>query len=795
MASECIAFVKKRLNVKKVMYGLFLAAVIFYTGYCIQDHANCPQIEVVINSKEINNKLPSITICSNIPIRRNGSDEEMKSSITSKIEKLIAEREFKKLSKPTAQQLLSISARKNALFVPPHIQNKSLFLDSPLLTKDNEWEILSQLSHLTPSERIQYAEFPLHFSKVTIVVNNKWISVALKEWPMHVTNNLYYGNCLTINIEKIKTYFNQTELNSTSLSIAYQHSYERNGDNNQVDMVDRYAVMVVHEPYTQPVFDSKNILKLYSKSNIFVSTTRECMASCLQNLTINYCRCQRPQFQVYNQLPMCRGCNVIPQWELDACNCKPPCKFSKFGLQIETLKKMSSKTNMTAWRNALYYHLLKNHTVNYMTISFGKTLFSAEVTIALPYQSVSVRKIESTCKIEIILSQVGGFLGTYAGLSILVIVNFIYENGLKLLQHCKRTKENVSSNKNGQLRKEKEPTNGLFKTIVNYIKISNLPTKFIWIVIVIVGFYKTFDQGYQLIDDYYRYPVVQKVETIEGIQFPSVTVCSNSILVKNSTTPEKEMVLKKFYEIIKDLPRNTDKDVYSTLMGYIQSLPVEIKKKLGPSLENYIKNCHYKAGNEWHNCSYQSLYEHYIDLFGNCVTFNPGFLNETLNNEFKPTELTMELQYNIQEFIEYMYGFGLLIIFQPKGTSPNLYQSGKTIFIYPGDHYSIKYSTVAIDHLPPPYPSDCVTTVTSTMLWKNNYYTHNSQYNYHHESCLSSGNYNYSAKINAGLLELHRGRINPKFAEIMDDGCQITCSTVRHYVENYAGMVVMFYIN
>ncbi|GAB6022902.1 hypothetical protein CHUAL_006998 [Chamberlinius hualienensis] len=687
MSSECIAIVKTRLDWNKVVYGLFVAAVIVHLGFLIQDYANCPDIEIATNSQKTNNKLPSLTICSNIPIRRNASYKDVKFYLTPEIEKLIADRESATLPTFTATHVQYILAKKNAL--TDYLHEKNCITRTPL-----------------------------------------------REYP-----------------------FNQ---------------------NNESEFT------------------------LYTEEDYYYST-EACMVSCLQNLTIKYCRCQRPQFQIYNQLPICRGCNDIPQWELDACNCKPPCKYSKYGVKIETVKQIPSKINTTARSKALYYHLLKNHTVNGMMHSFGKYSFPSAVTIALPYESISVIKTESMCKVEIFLSQVGGILGTYAGLSILMIVNLIYGNGLKLLQHCKRAKENLISNKTDQPRKANEPTIGLFRDIVNYIKISNLPTKIIWVSIVFVGFYKTFDQGYQLIDDYYRYPVVQKVETIGGIQFPSVTVCSNSILVKNSTSLEKEMVLKKYSEIIKDLPQNTETDVYSTLKTYIQSLPVKIKKKFGSSIKNYIKSCHYKAGNEWQHCSYQNLYEHYNDLFGNCATFNPGFLNETSNNEFKPTELTMELQYEIQEFIEYVLWFGLLVFLHPKGTSPNLYQSQRNFLIQPGDHHWIKYSTVAIDHLPPPYPSDCVTTVTSTMLWKNNYYTHNSQYNYHHESCLSSGNYNCSAKVDAGLFELHRGRINPKEAEMMgnflyvknmkylyyiflDNDCQMPCSTVRHYVEDYARM-------
>ncbi|GAB6025210.1 hypothetical protein CHUAL_010630 [Chamberlinius hualienensis] len=156
------------------------------------------------------------------------------------------------------------------------------------------------------------------------------------------------------------------------LTYSNKISVFRNGKGDQKDAISKYQVMVIHEPYTEPVFDMSNIIKLPVSVETYIGVTKmdinyeqncisrddytplnnsfkllnlkqhymytmeACMANCLQNLTMKYCNCQIPWLHSYSKLPVCKGCRSIPQEELSKqCDCKPPCKYSKYNLKVQ----------------------------------------------------------------------------------------------------------------------------------------------------------------------------------------------------------------------------------------------------------------------------------------------------------------------------------------------------------------------------------------------------------------------------------------------------------------------------
>ncbi|GAB6033567.1 hypothetical protein CHUAL_013502 [Chamberlinius hualienensis] len=137
--------------------------------------------------------------------------------------------------------------------------------------------------------RLQYAVHPADNIQITLH-RKKQEKTDYERWSYNIFNNMYCGNCITMN------------------SLHYNSKFDLGqGNGEQKDAISKYQVTIIHEPYTQPVFDLSNIIRLPVSVETYVAVTKACMTNGLQNLTMKYCKCQIPWFHSYSKLPVCKG--------------------------------------------------------------------------------------------------------------------------------------------------------------------------------------------------------------------------------------------------------------------------------------------------------------------------------------------------------------------------------------------------------------------------------------------------------------------------------------------------------
>ncbi|GAB6024563.1 acid-sensing (proton-gated) ion channel [Chamberlinius hualienensis] len=603
------------------------------------------------------------------------------------------------------------------------MQTMDVFLEAENLTKKNEMEILSQFAQLNLTERINYAESPIF--KINLLLNTGIRDTSdvtdITKWTDYVSNNLYYGNCLTLNFERANR-INKKPVEGMRVSIKLLIP-----PFIQVDSPNKHFTMVIHEPYTEPVFDSKNIIKLWLNTKTKITATKNnyirehnclkmekfnisrvglkativdnkyyietltynpqdylysveaCMASCLQNMTIKYCQCQLPQFRSNTQLRACTYCRLIPQEELNnLCHCTPPCSYSKYELKTEVVQMLVNEKDEMRRIEAIKQTDTKNPNMAAvydikMQEEYAMRQINCEVAVEMASKSTSTSTLHPICKLEFVISQIGGILGTYAGLCIILMVEMLYDYLLLFIKRLHQKSVGTSS-----------------ISLINRIEKSNLIMKSFWTLILLGGLYKTTEQGCHLFQEYISNPVVIKSQIIHEFEFPSVTICSNNVLRKNASDMLKQRIALGLRRI-PSFKQSDGADYAFNWLTKSHRMSIEtLVKDCGVKQEQYIKHCHYKQNDKLHTCGL--LYETFMGELGNCATFNPGFLNDIPSNTFNPLELLLELQYEAPAYSELFREIGLKVFLHPKGTSSNAIKPMQVLTIVPSFNYTITFS-------------------------------------------------------------------------------------------------------
>ncbi|GAB6033551.1 hypothetical protein CHUAL_013483 [Chamberlinius hualienensis] len=208
------------------------------------------------------------------------------------------------------------------------------------LTMKNEMEIINKMTENNETMRLQYAVHPADNIQITLH-RKKQEKTDYERWSYNIFNNMYCGNCITMNSLHYNSKFDLCQGNG--LTYSNKIPLFRNGKGEQKDAISKYQVTIIHEPYTQPVFDLSNIIRLPVSVETYVAVTKmdikheqncisrdnymtlnnsskelnseqhylytmeACMTNGLQNLTMKYCKCQIPWFHSYSKLPVCKG--------------------------------------------------------------------------------------------------------------------------------------------------------------------------------------------------------------------------------------------------------------------------------------------------------------------------------------------------------------------------------------------------------------------------------------------------------------------------------------------------------
>ncbi|GAB6024207.1 hypothetical protein CHUAL_008907 [Chamberlinius hualienensis] len=713
----------KRLTGKKVFFSVLIVATVAHLIFLTTEYIRCSEVEHVETKQHDNVTFPSVTLCSNVPIRRNVSVYWMMEDFGAY---LVDDYDGLSIGNFEMEDLGNVK-------LPQNIRNgtSDYFLDIENITKKNEMEVLSQFAKYNSSDRLKYAEFPDIKMKIFIITATFQEDFTTLYWSHHIFNNLYYGNCLTINFDKMLKKKDK-KVNSVGFEIKIERF--RNGYNKDTNTVaerddpSESNVMVIHEPYTQPIFDMRNVIKLIPYTDMSAAITKseyiheqncvpreeinhemeptdmfyteqqyvysyeDCVSSCLQNLTMKYCQCQLPQFYADSQLPVCRS-----------------------ALQVNTIIEIKVNAfNMLIQSNFICRGLV-THT---------------KVTLSQPTHVTTVVRLDPECKFEIVLSQVGGILGVYVGLSILTVVEFIYNWIAKVANKNKKKVSELSSCKN----------EGFFigRSSISAVAITtesrNRLKKLFWILMLTSALYKTFEQGYLLLDNFLKYPVIETTNKISEIEFPAVTICSNVIF---SQTTSDELKEKYFPEYIIN---GHTAIFFEEFFGYVAKQSFEERLSLGPKADFYIRKCYYWNNKRKYHCR-QDI-EFTMGKLGNCATINSGLLNGVNNPPINSSELFLELQYVDSQVRTLVDKIGLSVFIHPKGTSPNMECDQLASVVTPNSVFTLTFSTVVHNHLPFPYPSQCISELSPEYQWVNIFHDHHRQYKYTLETCLTSEMFN-----------------------------------------------------
>ncbi|GAB6025225.1 hypothetical protein CHUAL_010646 [Chamberlinius hualienensis] len=340
---------------KLIFHTVLVFATVAHLIYLGLQYISCEDVENYQVEQQNDLQFPSVTVCSNIPVRQSVRKERDMSNAMDYYDTI-------------SFSILSYDDMYGHLEINKNVQNDKDILKVKLTMK-NEMKIINKIAENNETMRLQYAEYPADHIQLILHRHIKE-KTEYNKWSYNTFNNLYYGNCITINSLQYRSTYDLSYVNG--LTYSNKISVFRNGKSKQKDAISKYQVMVIHEPYTQPVFDMSNIIRLPVSVETYIGVTKmdikheqncisrddytplnnsfkqmnpeqhylytmeACMANCLQNLTMKYCNCQIPWFHSYSNLPVCKGCRSIPQEELSKqCDCKPPCKYSKYNLKVQ----------------------------------------------------------------------------------------------------------------------------------------------------------------------------------------------------------------------------------------------------------------------------------------------------------------------------------------------------------------------------------------------------------------------------------------------------------------------------
>ncbi|GAB6022510.1 hypothetical protein CHUAL_006617 [Chamberlinius hualienensis] len=747
-------------NWKAIINGFLFIATVIHIGFVLSSFLSGGTIKTLTVTTVDENLMPFFTICSNIPVRRKVERIEKydnnKSFIQNQMENY--EHSFEAIFRNvTGIDRFSQIFDTVPIYTPVHISRFDTVFNIDRLTKTNEMDIMNQLMKLNAKERLIFAEQPL-LSYNAQINKDFYTERAIYQWIHDFTNNLYYGDCLTIGKDKYHFYDKldvKHKFRGIKLQIPILHF--RNGEHVQEDVAEKYYVMVIHEPYTQPVFDSKNIIKIYpyrstrisltvNKLNYEADSTRReaattldaiyeesyfgsrtlyydesynytlpnyiysseaCMVSCLQRLTIKYCKCQLPQFPSDSHFLACRGCKKISQTELDReCICKPPCSYKSYDINVETITDfINMEEEMKRFMAELQlYPIDVRDKYNFLKF-YTKLRMNSEIIIEAENPMENNINVIPILKWEIILSQIGGILGTYIGLCLLTFFEIAYDFIGKTIKNCNKKKISKSNcEKTKDINKSAETSS---VSLIARLDNSSVYMKIFWLSVLLSASYKTLQQGYWLFQDYAKCEAVIKTETIDQVKFPSVTICSNNPIGKNASNEFKTAYFKSIKTNVKGFQdamreqgypdvismRDAEYHYISTAIEMLQ-FSKDFRFRNGPKRSSYIKECWYQEN--YHRMSCKHFHEFEMALLGNCATFNPGLLNYDKDNNLNPNELTMELQFTPPLFAEIFGTLGVTLFIHPKGTSPNAIQMTRAIILKPSFNYTISFSTVKL---------------------------------------------------------------------------------------------------
>ncbi|GAB6020016.1 hypothetical protein CHUAL_002766 [Chamberlinius hualienensis] len=802
------SFFKIKLSFQQKVEVLLILAAILHIGLLIKGFINCDKMEIASGNQQSTPDAPDFTICSNVP-------EDL-------------ERQFEDfLNTNCDEKTAKLMAIQYDLYFP-WIQNGFLAIDK--ITKKNELKLLDELAKMTVEERLNYAQFPL--MRNLLYVHRQYMQ-RQSFMDRFTFNNLYYGNCIhNRRAPSAIDIFGDNENNDDDETSALElHLYIpnfRNGEYSQDDMAEKHYVMVIHEPNTEPIFEDKNIIKLWPQAQTRINVEKiqysydtdcvadrnqtddkylysvdSCMASCLQKLTMKYCNCQLPQFSSDHQLPSCTGCSKIPQSQLDNCNCLPPCSYSRYNVKTEVIQTLENemdeiKTRLSKTQTALNIHAdieslsFREHSYaeTFLIEFFMKKIFNSAIVIRTFNSNTDSINVVSMCRFEVVLSQIGGILGTYTGLCIMMIVEIAF-NYIRKVVIKRQPKPTVSL--------KYETTTAGKSSISLLVQIENsIPRlKLFWSVLLIIGLYNTLVQGYQLFSDYTQFSVKINSEIINEIQFPAVTICSNNILKPNPPQDVFDIVLRaRNLSVVTNFDRRIRQSVLAKSLEAFSYLPYSKRLEVGLSLKSYINDCHYKLNSQQYESCLSHFHEFSFGKYGNCASFNPGLLNDKDSIDFKPSEVKMKLQFKPGLVADLVEQIGLMVFIHPKSTSPNTVDLLDGIFIKPGFNYSLEFSTIIKEHLPAPYPSKCVSPTSPEQQWKNNFHNHSNAFEYTQKECQSSIVFNKSLSDESQTLSfMYQGRLSmeiiarEKLADSREkkvkQKCPTSCRDVIHQIEAF----------
>ncbi|GAB6025208.1 hypothetical protein CHUAL_010628 [Chamberlinius hualienensis] len=557
---------------KLIFHSVLVIATVAHLIYLGLQYISCEDVNSYQVEQQTNLLFPSITVCSNIPIRQSVKKEVDMSSYLDYYDNMILEMD-------------GYEDMDGHLEIDKTLQNDKDILKVKLTMK-NEMNVINKIAKHNETMRLQYAEYPVDNIQLKLHMEQQE-KTDYDDWSYNIFNNLYYGNCITMNSLQYHLKYRPIESNRINgLTYSNKITTFRNGKSKQKDAISKYQVMVIHEPYTQPVFDMSNIIRLPVSVETYVAVTKidikheqkcisrddymplnnsfkqmsqeqhylytmeACIANCLQNLTMKYCNCQIPWFHSYSNLPVCKGCRSIPQEELNRqCDCKPPCKYSKYNLKVQQEVPLTEAESLseTEFRVALHKEAAELYfkqlpALDLVTKSKYNKNFYTKAIIEMENFAVDTFQYSPSCKIEIVLSQVGGILGVYLGLSITILIEMAYDFVLIKI-HSSSSISDFSASANNSL---------LPSSISLIVRIYNskLLLKWIWLFVLLGGVCKSAMQAQQLFQIYLQYPVSHTQSTIEKTFFPSVTVCSNNMMTKGDNSPLKTLMMNKYKKFI-----------------------------------------------------------------------------------------------------------------------------------------------------------------------------------------------------------------------------------------------------
>lgn len=273
------------------------------------------------------------------------------------------------------------------------------------------------------------------------------------------TNNLFYGNCLTVDanrysdnsfkneIESGYYWFAVTVHNVTGFLSLHRH---------------KSLVGTVHQSGTPPILKLENIFYIYpgdlleikvaqkeinrlswpyenecvqsdnpseqwkslyhSEETPYFYTMEACRDSCLQNLSYTYCNCINPMLSFRGELPELEefcfyGCNKIPSFEVvKMCGCRHSCRLLEFTyLEKRRPNALEEPVFKKQFNNFMSKDILDEELEIWNKYKEGL----AVVTVSTSSNYAKVVREEAATTLPDLLAAIGGIFGLWIGFSVM----------------------------------------------------------------------------------------------------------------------------------------------------------------------------------------------------------------------------------------------------------------------------------------------------------------------------------------------------------------------------------------